>query len=110
MVYWNGDPIRGSNAGGNHGVLPINVNTALKTATYGGTVIGQLGFGWLADVLGRRKMYGIELAIIIFATLTQALAAPSQAMTMTGLLLFWRVVMGIGIGGDCPLSAVITSE
>jgi PHS family inorganic phosphate transporter-like MFS transporter len=29
---------------------------------------------------------------------------------MTGLLVFWRVVMGIGIGGDYPLSAVITSE
>ncbi len=110
MVYWNGDAVPGSGASNNNGVLPINVSTALKTATYGGAVIGQLGFGWLADVLGRRKMYGIELTIIIFATLTQALAAPSQAMTMTGLLCFWRVIMGIGIGGDYPLSAVITSE
>lgn len=55
-------------------------------------------------------MYGVELAIIIAATLGQALSAPSEAVTMTGLLIFWRVVMGIGIGGDYPLSAIITSE
>jgi PHS family inorganic phosphate transporter-like MFS transporter len=69
-----------------------------------------LGFGWLADVVGRRKMYGVELAIIVLATLVQSLTAPSEAITLTGLLIFWRVIMGIGIGGDYPLSAVITSE
>jgi PHS family inorganic phosphate transporter-like MFS transporter len=101
MVYWQG---------ADHGSMPTGVNTALKAATSGGAVIGQLGFGWLADVVGRRKMYGVELAIIILATLAQSLSAPSQAVTMTGLLIFWRIIMGIGIGGDYPLSAVITSE
>ncbi|KAL3420043.1 phosphate:h+ symporter [Phlyctema vagabunda] len=110
MVYWQGAPIPGSNRGGNFGVLPTAVSTALKAATSGGAVIGQLGFGWLADVVGRRKMYGVELAIIILATLAQALAAPSEAVTLTGLLVYWRVMMGIGIGGDYPLSAIITSE
>ncbi|KAE8440727.1 hypothetical protein EG329_006637 [Mollisiaceae sp. DMI_Dod_QoI] len=105
MVYWQGKA-----GGSNPGVMPTNVNTAIKAATSGGAVIGQLGFGWLADVVGRRKMYGVELAIIVAATLAQSLAAPSQAMSMTGLLIFWRVMMGIGIGGDYPLSAVITSE
>lgn len=105
MVYW-----QGAAGGRNPGVMPQNVNTALKAATSGGAVLGQLGFGWLADVVGRRKMYGVELAIIVAATLAQALAAPSRAMSMTGLLVFWRVMMGIGIGGDYPLSAVITSE
>jgi PHS family inorganic phosphate transporter-like MFS transporter len=101
MVFWQET---------NQGVLPTNVNTAVKAATSGGAVIGQVGFGWLADLIGRRKMYGMELAIIILATLAQSLSAPSSAVTMTGLLVFWRVVMGIGIGGDYPLSAVITSE
>lgn len=110
MVFWQGPPIKNSQMGGNYGYLPTGVNTALKAATSGGAVIGQLGFGWLADKIGRRKMYGVELAIIILATLGQSLAAPSVAVTMTGLLIFWRVAMGIGIGGDYPLSAVITSE
>jgi PHS family inorganic phosphate transporter-like MFS transporter len=110
MVFWQGQPIPGSNMGGNYGVLPTSVNTAIKAATSGGTVVGMMGFGWLSDRLGRRKMYGVELAIIVLATLAQSLAAPSKAVTMTGLIIFWRVVMGIGIGGDYPLSAVITSE
>jgi PHS family inorganic phosphate transporter-like MFS transporter len=101
MVYWQGP---------DEGVLPTNVSTGLKAATSGGAVLGQIGFGWLADVIGRRKMYGVELAIIILATLAQSLSAPSSAVTITGLLVFWRVIMGIGIGGDYPLSAVITSE
>ncbi|KAA8569924.1 hypothetical protein EYC84_002263 [Monilinia fructicola] len=106
MVFWQGAP----STGGNFGVLPTNINTAIKAATSGGAVIGQVGFGWLADVIGRRKMYGVELAIIILSTLAQTLSASSPATSMTGVFIFWRVVMGIGIGGDYPLSAVITSE
>lgn len=110
MVFWQGTPNPDDNQGGNNGVLPVSVNTALKAATAGGTVVGQLGFGYLADILGRRRMYGIELTIIITATLAQTLTAPSEAVSLTGVLIFWRVIMGIGIGGDYPLSAVITSE
>lgn len=80
----------------NKGVIPPNSDTAIKVATSGGTVIGQLAFGYLADVVGRKKMYGLELIIIIFATLAQALSSPSVAISMTGLIIFWRVIMGIG--------------
>lgn len=92
------------------GKIPSSSDTAIKVATSGGTVIGQLFFGWLADRIGRKRMYGIELMIIMLATLAQALASDSPAVSITGLLIFWRVIMGIGIGGDYPLSSIITSE
>ena len=92
------------------GKMPEHNDTAIKVATSCGTVAGQLGFGWLADVIGRKKIYGLELMIIIFTTLAQALTSESSAVSITGLLIFWRVLMGIGIGGDYPLSSVITSE
>ncbi|KAG9230514.1 putative inorganic phosphate transporter PHO84 [Amylocarpus encephaloides] len=92
------------------GTIPSESDTAIKVATSGGTVLGQLGFGYLADVVGRKKMYGLELIIIIFATLAQALSSPSHAVSIVGLIIFWRVLMGIGIGGDYPLSSIITSE
>ena len=76
-----------------HGTTPTNSDTAIKVATSGGTVIGQLGFGYLADMVGRKKMYGLELIIIIFATLAQALSSPSHAISITGLIIFWRVLM-----------------
>lgn len=92
------------------GKIPSNSDTAIKVATSGGTVIGQLAFGWLADHIGRKKMYGFELIIMIFATLAQALSSDSSSMSIVGVLIFWRVIMGIGIGGDYPLSSIITSE
>lgn len=38
------------------GALPPTLDTALKIATVAGTVCGQLGFGYLADHLGRKKV------------------------------------------------------
>ncbi|CCX32773.1 major facilitator superfamily domain-containing protein [Pyronema domesticum] len=98
LVYWKG------------GKIPEHSDTAIKVSTSGGTVIGQLGFGWLADIVGRKKMYGLELLVIIVATLAQSLTSESYSMHIVGLLVFWRVIMGIGIGGDYPLSSIITSE
>jgi PHS family inorganic phosphate transporter-like MFS transporter len=42
-------------------------------------------------------MYGYELLIIGLATLGQCITGPSSAIGMTGLLVFWRILMGIGI-------------
>ncbi|KAJ8121361.1 hypothetical protein ONZ43_g2166 [Nemania bipapillata] len=92
------------------GKLPQNSDNAIKLATSAGTVIGQLGFGYLADHVGRKKMYGLELIVIIFATIGQALASGSPSVNIVGLIIFWRVLLGVGIGGDYPLSSIITSE
>lgn len=45
------------------GALTPNQDLGLKIATPVGTFIGQLLFGWLADVVGRKKMYGLELMV-----------------------------------------------
>ncbi|KAI1158198.1 major facilitator superfamily domain-containing protein [Nemania serpens] len=92
------------------GKLPASSDNAIKLATSAGTVVGQLGFGYLADRLGRKKMYGLELIVIIFATIGQALASGSPSVNIVGLIIFWRVLLGVGIGGDYPLSSIITSE
>ncbi|KIL63748.1 hypothetical protein M378DRAFT_164201 [Amanita muscaria Koide BX008] len=84
----------------------------LKTATLGGVICGQLFFGRLADIMGRRKMYGIELVIMTVSTFVQALAGDSMtgAISIINALIVWRVLMGIGIGGNFPLNAIIVSE
>lgn len=92
------------------GSMPSSSDNAIKLATSAGTVVGQLTFGYLADHVGRKKMYGLELIIIIFATVGQALSSASPSMNVIGLVIFWRVLMGVGIGGDYPLSSIITSE
>lgn len=101
LAFWQGSPEDSHNGfGGNNGHLPTTVNQVLKASTSAGIVIGQILFGWLADYLGRRKMYGVELGIILVATLNFALANPSQSVNSTALLTFHRVIMGVGIGGD----------
>ena len=41
---------------GGLGVLTSNQDLAVKVATPVGTLIGQLLFGWLADIVGRKRM------------------------------------------------------
>lgn len=98
-VYYNGN-------------IPANIDMGLKVSVAVGTLIGQLVFGWLADILGRKKMYGIELMIIIIAALGSAICGEGKAgsVSVVSVIIFWRVIMGLGIGGDYPLSAIITSE
>ncbi|VUC22597.1 unnamed protein product [Clonostachys rosea] len=109
LVFWGGgDPADGY--GGNNGLLPDPVNQALKASTSSGIIIGQILFGWMADAYGRRKMYGFELGLIIWGTFSCAMVSSSPAISSTAVMIFWRVVMGIGIGGDYPLSSVITAE
>ena len=80
----------------NKGVLHTQQDTAIKLATSAGTVLGQVGFGTLADIVGRKKMYGLELILIIVATLAQSLTGPGPGTSVVGLIIFWRVLMGIG--------------
>lgn len=63
-----------------------------------------------AQVVERTLADGIELMIIITSTFAQAMAGSGPAVNIIGVLTLWRFIMGVGIGGDYPLSAVISSE
>jgi PHS family inorganic phosphate transporter-like MFS transporter len=86
--------------------------TSINIATLAGTLFGQVLFGVLADKNGRKKMYGIELVVIIAATLGVATCSTGAdySMNVFAWLIWWRIVVGIGVGADYPLSAIITSE
>jgi len=92
------------------GQLPNQFDEALKLATSAGAVIGQLTFGLLCDALGRKRMYGVSILIMIFATLATALSGEGPGLSVIGVIIFWRVILGLGLGGDYPMAAVITSE
>jgi len=93
-----------------NGVLPTNLNTAIKVSTTSGAILGQFFFGWLADQIGRKRMYGIELMFMIIGCIGQSIVGMGPAVNVVGAIIFWRVIMDIGVGGDYPLSSVITSE
>ncbi|GMM41020.1 hypothetical protein FOG51_02526 [Hanseniaspora uvarum] len=90
--------------------LSYGIETWVKSATSVGAVLGQIGFGIMSDVLGRKKVYGLELLIIIVTTIFQACLGTAPGLNFAYLLAFMRLFQGIGIGGDYPAAAVITAE
>ena len=68
------------------------------------TAFGALLFGRVADMLGRKRIYGVEVLVLAFGAIGCALSP--NIWWLIGL----RFILGIGIGGDYPVSATIMSE
>lgn len=69
-----------------------------------GAFVGAMVFGRLADLGGRKKVYALVAAVMVIGAISSALA-PNLLM-----LILARFVLGLGIGGDYPVSAVLMSE
>ncbi|WP_414041950.1 MFS transporter [Acidithiobacillus sp. M4-SHS-6] len=67
-------------------------------------LLGAYFFGRIGDIYGRRKIYGIEALLMVLGALGSACAND-----ITTLIVF-RFILGLGVGGDYPLSSVIMSE
>ena len=78
------------------------VSTALLSA-----VIGAILFGALLDVMGRKAIYGLELIILVVGALGSAFLTPVNGVY---ILIAWRFILGIGIGGDYATSSTIMAE
>ncbi|KAF8014393.1 hypothetical protein BT93_H0275 [Corymbia citriodora subsp. variegata] len=92
------------------GTLPSNVTSAVTGVALSGTLAGQIFFGWLGDKLGRKRVYGVTLMLMVFCSLASGLSFGSEAKGVIATLCFFRFWLGFGIGGDYPLSATIMSE
>ena len=72
-----------------------NFDVGLANSAYiAGAVIGAIGFGWLTDRIGRRKLFFITLAVYLTAT-----AATAFSWNLASYTLF-RFLTGAGIGGE----------
>ena len=65
-----------------------------NSAYLAGAVIGAIGFGWLTDRIGRKKLFFITLALYLVAT-----AATAFSWNLASYTLF-RFLTGAGIGGE----------
>jgi MFS family permease len=84
--------------------LSTNQKSAVSSAAILGAFIGAFVFGRIADVFGRKRVYTVVAAIMIVGALSSAFA---DGLTW---LVVSRFVLGLGIGGDYPVSAVLMSE
>jgi len=92
------------------GSLPPNVSAAVNGVALCGTLAGQLFFGWLGDKMGRKKVYGMTLMLMVICSIASGLSFGHTAKSVMTTLCFFRFWLGFGIGGDYPLSATIMSE
>ena len=95
----------------NHNNVPNFEAGWLKAASSYGNLVGQLVFGVLGDLIGRKKIYGIALIILVVGALGCSMAAqPAKGFSIITVISIWRFILGVGVGGDYPVSSVITSE
>ena len=76
------------------------LNSTMLAAAF----LGALVFGRFADVAGRKRVYWVVAVIMVAGALGSALS-PSF-----WVLIAFRFVLGFGVGGDYPVSAVLMSE
>ncbi|MBA0681514.1 hypothetical protein Goari_023313, partial [Gossypium aridum] len=92
------------------GTLPSNVSAAINGVAFCGTLAGQLFFGWLGDKMGRKRVYGMTLLLMVISSVASGLSFGSDSKSVMATLCFFWFWLGFGIGGDYPLSATIMSE
>jgi MFS transporter, PHS family, inorganic phosphate transporter len=86
FVYWNKDTL-------------ADHETAINAITLTGSFVGQLIFGFLTDRYGRKRLYGVELIVVIFGTIgfVQCSAGyNNESMSILGWIMFWRFFIGLG--------------
>lgn len=93
-------------------ILPIQKEFGLSSATMGGLTsvaliagaVGGIGFGALADRIGRVRAMTISILLYSFATAGLAL---SHSLAQ---LIAWRVLVGLGMGGEWSCGSVLVAE
>lgn len=88
-------------------------------------LVSMIVVGHLADLYGRKRLYGYELVLLVVATLGIVQASEGYraqvldgdgnvqvkvTMDIYAWLGFWRFCLGLAIGAEQPLVAIITAE
>lgn len=85
----------------------------IKSSIMVGTMVGQVALGALADRVGRRPAFLSSMCLCIVCSVMSGLV-PRAVHGVDGwayvLLALCRLFLGVGIGGEYPLSATIMAE
>lgn len=68
------------------------------------SAIGAVLFGRIADMVGRKRIYGYEVLVLAAGAVASAFSPG------VWWLIGFRFILGIGIGGDYPVSSTIMGE
>jgi len=80
------------------------------SSTMAGIIIGMVSFGGLADFWGRKYASMTTAFLTMIGALLSACVADHAQLGIAVQLAFCRFFLGLGIGGEYPLSAALGSE
>ncbi|KAL3664980.1 hypothetical protein V7S43_010155 [Phytophthora oleae] len=86
------------------------VKSWVSAAAIIGAVIGQLLFGVLGDVFGRRVNMIATCILLIVGSILCTVVYGGSGSTTLWMLVGARIILGIGIGGEYPLAASSSAE
>ena len=95
--------------GGSLGVTPTIV-ALISLASSLGAVVGMIAFGLAGDSLGRRTSSLVTATLIFFGSIFSGLVFRHPTFDLVWQLILVRFILGIGIGGEYPLSATLARE
>lgn len=76
----------------------------IAAAALFGMFLGGAVFGFLTDLVGRRVMYTLDLAVFLCASVAQFWVHHA------GALLLLRLALGVAIGADYPIASALMAE
>jgi PHS family inorganic phosphate transporter-like MFS transporter len=79
-------------------------------AVFIGSIVGQLSLGFLGDLFSRNTALSWTMSIAMISSIISAAASVGSSQTIYAVIIAFRFLLGVGLGGVYPLSAAKSSE
>jgi PHS family inorganic phosphate transporter-like MFS transporter len=90
--------------------LTSSSDSLLASATSFGAIVGMILFGVIGDYVGRKIAVLATGTLVAVGSIASALCQRSTSFPLITQLVICQALLGLGIGGEYPLSATIASE
>jgi len=91
-------------------VFDVYAKSRIASAMLVGVIIGQLTFGYIADWIGRRWTFLMTAALTIVGAIGSSIVTADASISLPMQLCICRFVLGLGVGGEYPLTASVAAE
>eukprot|EP01040_Poterioochromonas_malhamensis_P013132 gene13132-14415_t len=86
------------------------VQSTTSAAVFVGSIVGQLTLGYLGDLFSRNFALCWTLVLAGFSAILCAVASTGSAESTYSVIIVFRFLLGVGLGGVFPLAAAKASE
>lgn len=86
------------------------VSSTLHAIVFAGSILGQLTMGYAGDVMGIDAAMGFTLSLAMLGAFFSAVLPQGSPNTVYGVLAACRFLLGMGLGGVYPLSAIKAAQ